>query len=691
MKSEISKRRTALYVTSLIICSLALNLILHSIVEAFGLPLFLDAIGTALTAMLGGVFPAIFVGFLTNLAEGIYDLDLLYFGVVNVLLAVAVAYMFRRKAYKRPLRVFLTIVILVIFCATVGTVINYFIGVKEFTDPLSSAIDGALSGAGMNSAFLRLLFVTFVIEAIDKTFTVLAALLIFSLISPKIKTVFDKIARKDIFESDTVPAKRSLLTKAVIIVIAAEFLLGALACLIGFFVYRNISIRKFTEICTAVVDVSSEQLDPEHIDAYIEQGRELEEYSEIEERLYGIKNAFTQIEYVYCYRIEKEGCRVVFDLATEELDGSEIGSIVEFDESFEEYLPTLFAGGEIDPIITDDSYGWLLTVYKPVKNSKGECVCYMAADIQMGEIVTDETVFLLKMISLFFGLSVIIIGLVFQLVKKFAVLPIDAMAKEAESFAFETEEGRSSSIEKLKELQIDSKDEIENLYTALTKLAVESTEYIDEVKKKSETITRMQEGIILDFAEMVEARDKCTGDHIKKTSHYVEAIAREMQRRGDYPDILNEEYIDKLKKSAPLHDVGKIKISDLILNKPGRLTDEEFELMKTHTTEGKEILANTSSMADAESYLKIAVEMAWSHHERWDGTGYPQRLKGGEIPLSARIMAVADVFDALVSERSYKKPFSFEKATDIIREESGTHFDPKVAEAFLAIAKEAYN
>ena len=144
-------------------------------------------------------------------------------------------------------------------------------------------------------------------------------------------------------------------------------------------------------------------------------------------------------------------------------------------------------------------------------------------------------------------------------------------------------------------------------------------------------------------------------------------------------------------RSAPLHDVGKIKISDTILNKPGKLTEEEFELMKTHTTEGRDILTKTSGIALSTGYLREAIDMAYCHHERWDGTGYPSRLKGSDIPLSARIMAVADVFDALVSQRSYKQPFSYQKAIGIIKEESGTHFDPAVVNAFLAISEKAYS
>ncbi|MBQ7160407.1 MAG: HD domain-containing protein [Clostridia bacterium] len=314
----------------------------------------------------------------------------------------------------------------------------------------------------------------------------------------------------------------------------------------------------------------------------------------------------------------------------------------------------------------------------------------MAADIKMDSIITDEAEFIMKMSSLFFGVSILVVAIILELVKSGMVFPLNSMASAASSFAYDSEAGRSLSLDKIDELDIHSGDEIENLYSALAKMAHDSSRYIDEVKQQNDQITKMQEEIILDFAEMVEARDKCTGDHIKKTSKYVKAIAEELRRDSVYSDVMTDEYINSLVRSAPLHDVGKIKISDLILNKPGRLTDEEFELMKTHTTEGRNILCNASSLANSSGYLKEAVDMANYHHERWDGTGYPTGLAGEDIPLSARIMAVADVFDALISRRSYKAPFSYEKATGIIREESGSHFDPVVVDAFLKISKELY-
>ena len=151
-----------------------------------------------------------------------------------------------------------------------------------------------------------------------------------------------------------------------------------------------------------------------------------------------------------------------------------------------------------------------------------------------------------------------------------------------------------------------------------------------------------------------------------------------------YADRLTDAFMEDVVNSAPLHDIGKIHVPDAILNKPGKLTDEEFHRMQEHTTAGKEIIESTISSVSVEAgYLKEARNLAAYHHEKWNGKGYPCGLAGEEIPLSARIMAVADVFDALVSTRSYKKPFPFEKAMDIIREGAGSHFDPLVAQAFL--------
>lgn len=206
-----------------------------------------------------------------------------------------------------------------------------------------------------------------------------------------------------------------------------------------------------------------------------------------------------------------------------------------------------------------------------------------------------------------------------------------------------------------------------------------------------ERVSGMQSGMITFMAEVVENRDDNTGGHIRRTAEYVAGIAKELKTQGKYSDILTDRYISDMVIAAPLHDIGKIHIPDAVLNKPGRLTEEEFEVMKTHTTAGEELLIHAKAELGESEYLNMAVEMAAYHHEWWNGKGYPYGISGEEIPLCARIMAVADVFDALTSKRCYKSAMPSEKAYAIIREESGTHFDPAVVEAFFAAEGEKFH
>ncbi len=204
-----------------------------------------------------------------------------------------------------------------------------------------------------------------------------------------------------------------------------------------------------------------------------------------------------------------------------------------------------------------------------------------------------------------------------------------------------------------------------------------------ELVAKQKKISDMQEHIISGMANLIENRDMETGEHVLRTSNYVSTLAEKAREDGVYADSLDDRFISMMKTLAPMHDIGKIVVSDSILKKPGRLTAEEFTLMKRHASEGGKVVREIlGGVADEES-LNFASDIATYHHERWDGKGYPAGLKGEEIPLSARIMAIADVFDALVSERCYKEPMAPDQAFEVIREEAGSHFDPKLAEVFL--------
>jgi len=210
-----------------------------------------------------------------------------------------------------------------------------------------------------------------------------------------------------------------------------------------------------------------------------------------------------------------------------------------------------------------------------------------------------------------------------------------------------------------------------------------------EVAKRTREVQVVQDVTIMAMASLAETRDNETGNHIRRTQNYVRALAKKLQPHAKYRAFLDEATVEMLFKSAPLHDIGKVGIPDAILLKPGKLTPEEFEIMKTHTTLGRDAILAAEKLIEAPStFLRLAREIAHYHQEKWDGSGYPEGLAGETIPVSARLMAVADVYDALISRRVYKAPMPHDKAVAIIREGRDKHFDPAMVDAFLEIAAE---
>ena len=209
---------------------------------------------------------------------------------------------------------------------------------------------------------------------------------------------------------------------------------------------------------------------------------------------------------------------------------------------------------------------------------------------------------------------------------------------------------------------------------------------VGEVSKRSKDLEFIQDVTILALGSLAETRDNETGNHLRRTQQYVKLLAENLQRHPRFSLKLTRSNIEMIHKSAPLHDIGKVGIPDHILLKPGKLTYEEFEMMKTHAAIGKEAMERAErQIGRGAPFLDFAKEIAGSHQEKWDGSGYPEGLAGEAIPISARLMAVADVYDALVSARPYKKPFTHDDACKIIVEGRGKHFDPDVVDAFVEL------
>lgn len=207
--------------------------------------------------------------------------------------------------------------------------------------------------------------------------------------------------------------------------------------------------------------------------------------------------------------------------------------------------------------------------------------------------------------------------------------------------------------------------------------------YMNQEDPHLHTLSEYHRETVMSFANLVENRDGNTGGHIKRTSRYVRLIADELYSHRYYDDVLTSDYINDLVKAAPMHDIGKIGVPDAVLRKPGRLTDEEYEQMKLHAAKGGDIIRESFRNLGDEDYRKMAFEVARYHHEKWNGKGYPDGLKRKDIPLSARIMAVADVFDAISENRCYRVAMPMDKCFEIIAQGSGQDFDPIIAEVFI--------
>ena len=329
-----------------------------------------------------------------------------------------------------------------------------------------------------------------------------------------------------------------------------------------------------------------------------------------------------------------------------------------------------------------DEYGHMLNGYKVIFDSNGDPVGLLCVEIDMNDITVELNQYVRNVVIFAAIFTVIVIGIYVTKIEYSVIYPITGITRASDDFISKIgdQDAMDESAAGLKKMDIRSKNEVGDLYRTVSRMETDISGQFRDIRQYTENILKMQNGLMILMADMVEIRDSDTGAHIQKTAAYVSLLLDGLKRKGLHPDILTPQYIEAVIKSAPLHDIGKIKIPDAVLNKTGELTKEEYEIMKTHTTSGKAIIDKAITDVEGEDYLVEARNMAAYHHERWDGTGYPEGLKGEQIPLSARVMAVADVLDALTSPRVYKPAFPLSKALRIIEEGKGVQFDPDCVE-----------
>ena len=676
--------------------AIAINFVLPRLASHFNVPLYLDNIGTLLAAVLGGYLPGIAVGYLNNIINMQGNPGNAYYVVLSTIIAACGSYLGKKGWFDKFSKALLTIPLFAFIGGVLGSILTYLLYGFGMGEGISAPFAKSLLESGKLSVFWAQMLSDAVIDLIDKGITVIVVFIIIRFIPERLKpglwlTGWRQAPLSDEaqFDAKHNPTRSfSLRGKIVTIITVIMVCVAIVTTIISYILYENFAIKQFTYAGQSAAKLAANLIDPDRIDEYLTEGNESPEYRKVEARLQGIRKGNPDIEFIYVYKFNKDNIQVIFDLDTPEIKAQRAGDVIQIEDYLLPNLDQFLAGNRIEPTHDQTKYGNLLTCFEPVFDTAGNCVCYAGADIMMDSIRMTSLNYITKVFSLFMGFYIFILALCIWLVDYHLIYPISAMTMSARKFAYDSEEARDISVDRLQHLDISTGDEIENLYDSLSKTIAETVGYLEDVEEKGEEIAHMQNGLIYVLADMVESRDKNTGDHVRKTAAYVRLILQKMKEKGIHADMLSDEYVNDVANSAPLHDVGKIMVSDVILNKPGKLTDEEFAIMKSHTTAGCKVIESAMSLVSDSGYLKEAKNLATYHHERWDGKGYPSGKAGEDIPLSARVMAVADVFDALVSKRSYKEPFPFEKAMDIIREGAGTQFDPEVAEIFIEAADE---
>ena len=674
----------------IIICTV-LNVLFNEVFTRLGLPVYFDCIFTILAAMVGGFMPSVVVGFATNVLIYVMNRRVflqtddvtIYYCVVSVLIALAAA-AFSQKGYfkKISFKMIVPVLYFVVLGGGLGSVISWGLFGNTLGDELASSLAGQIYTNVVHNAFWAQLYAGLITDIPDKLISTVLAFLLYLVFPKKLKPSRDKI------DLATLARRGFSLSGKIILAVTLIFgVVAAVVTMVSYNQFRDTMVRSEGEYAKDTAMFAATLLDANMVDEYLRIKDTAEGYNRLTRYYSLILGSSDRIQYLYVYQIREDGCHVVFDVDTPDMPGAETGEVIPFEEAFLQYKDDLLAGKEIPIIESRDSYGWLLSAYVPVYNNRGICKAYVCVDVSMPNIADVERTFTFKITTILMGFFIMILTMSVYFAKRFIVSPVNSLAKITSDFAYTNDEAREDTLESIKELEIKTGDEIEQLYNSIAKTTRDTVNYINESQRKNEAISTFQSGMINVMADLVESRDQSTGEHIKNTSAYVEIICDELIKEGKFADVLDEEFKQNIVSSAPMHDIGKIKVSDTILNKPGRFTDEEYEIMKTHAAEGAKIIASVKKTVEhqelKENYLGEAENMAHYHHEKWNGEGYPCGLKGEEIPLSARIMAVADVFDALVAVRVYKPAMPFEKAMGIIKKDAGTHFDPVIAEAFL--------
>ena len=674
---------------------ITLNVILGNVMYKLGQPFFMDTVGTVCVATLLGPFYGVLTAVISSVVCTIVFPYSFYYSFIYAFVAIFAARIIRRHS-KRILGASIRFILIsALITGVLCPLVSLGLSVKTTASAVSDTIValGIEEGTRFTVAYIIL---NVLINIVDKTVVCGIAIMIFRFIPDKtldwlkgsrwLQNPLPKeernAARKNVSN-----VRYSVRIRTTEMVVMTALIIVVSVCWVSINQYFSNEKEERIEQAQGAVNLAAGLLDADSVELFLSEGEDAPGYEEALEMMKKIWKSYPNVAYLYAVSMNGSVCRCVIDVPGEEgtPEPYEQGSVISLDKRLTDYMAAVDAGEEVQPPETNDSWGWLISVAQTVRDADGDTKAFVIADVSVNDLREYLREFILK--TLLFVAGIIILVILFELwiTELYTTYPISNLVYCIDSFseAGDDQAALDENVRRIRALDIRTGDEIERLYQAICNMTLNQAEQMRNIRKLSDSTAAMQDGLIITMADLVESRDSDTGEHVQKTSAYVKIIVEALKRKGYYAEKLTPKFMSNVIRSAPLHDVGKINIPDGVLNQPRKLTEEEFEIMKTHTTAGRNIIEKAISTVRGGNYLKEARNMAGYHHERWDGKGYPEGLHGEVIPLSARIMAVADVFDALTSPRVYKPAFSIEKALEIIQEGSGTQFDPKCVEAFM--------
>ena len=513
--------------TPILLCvaALVMNLFGALIVEVFDLPLYLDTSGTIFIAALGGYIPGIAVGFFTNLTKSFVEPSEMYFCSVSVAVAIITTFFARKGMYRKFWDAMLLVPMLTFVTGTCDLLIEGFLKVSDILDPVMEY--------DLNFAE------NFLFEFVDKALSIALAYVLLKFVPPPVKNFFRHLGHKQAPLSEDmkrVADERSYLasslrTKMIAILTLSSLLLSFSVALISYLLFKGAAIDERIKTVDGMIAVAINDINPYRVDDYLKLGRVANGYRATEEKLYAIKNSSLDVKFLYVYRVLEDGCHVVFDMDTATYDADPPGTVVELEDALLKYRDDLLAGRPIPPVITDNEYGYLLTLYKPLYDAAGKCQCYVAIDFSMDILHEYTRTFVIKLIALFLGCFVFIYAIGLAFIENNIILPVNTMAYCAKNFSYDSATAREKYFERLKGLKIHTGDEIENLYSALLRTTENILNYLEHLQRAKVRVADMQ----VKVAEMDEIayKDSLTGVQNKAAYDRVIAVLDEKISDGD--------------------------------------------------------------------------------------------------------------------------------------------------------------